>query len=213
MDYTIETLIPREKVEQRIKELACEITKDYEGKEVVVLGLLKGSVVFMSDLIKELDLPLTIDFMNVSSYGDGTTTTGVVRILKDVDQELKDKDVIIVEDIIDTGLTLNYVKDFIKAKGTKSVKVCTLLDKPERRKVEMKGDYVGFEIPDEFVVGYGLDYAQKHRTLLDKPERRKVEMKGDYVGFEIPDEFVVGYGLDYAQKHRNLPYVGIVVRK
>lgn len=165
MDYTIETLIPREKVEQRIKELACEITKDYEGKEVVVLGLLKGSVVFMSDLIKELDLPLTIDFMNVSSYGDGTTTTGVVRILKDVDQELKDKDVIVVEDIIDTGLTLNYVKDFIKAKGTKSVKVCTLLDKPERRKVEMKGDYVGFEIPDEFVVGYGLDYAQKHRNL------------------------------------------------
>uniref|UniRef100_UPI0025E49794 hypoxanthine phosphoribosyltransferase n=1 Tax=uncultured Fusobacterium sp. TaxID=159267 RepID=UPI0025E49794 len=149
----------------RIKEIADQINKDYEGKEVVVLGLLKGSVVFMSDLIKELDLPLTIDFMNVSSYGDGTTTTGVVRILKDVDQELKDKDVIIVEDIIDTGLTLNYVKGFIKAKGTKSVKVCTLLDKPERRKVEMKGDYVGFEIPDEFVVGYGLDYAQKHRNL------------------------------------------------
>lgn len=165
LDYTIKTLIAREKVEERIKELATEITKDYEGKEIVVLGLLKGSVMFMSDLIKELDLPLVIDFMSVSSYGDGTSTTGIVKILKDTDFDLKGRDILIVEDIIDTGLTLKYVREFIESKGTNSVSICTLLDKPSRRKVDIKGDYTGFEIPDEFVVGYGLDFAQKHRNL------------------------------------------------
>lgn len=165
MDYTIETLIPREKVEQRIKELALEITKDYQGKEVVVLGLLKGSVIFMSDLIKELDLPLTIDFMNVSSYGNGTSTTGIVKILKDVDEEVTGKDVLLIEDIVDTGLTLANVKEFMWKKKPNSIKICTLLDKPSRRKADVKAEYVGFEIPDAFVIGYGLDYAEHYRNL------------------------------------------------
>lgn len=164
MDYTIKTLLTREEVEKRIKELAKEIEKDYCGKDLLVIGLLKGSVMFMSDLIKEMDLPVMIDFMSVSSYS-GTTSTGVINILKDTDISVKDRDVLIVEDIIDTGLTLSHVKKLLEDRGTKSLKICTLLDKPSRRTVEMKGDYVGFEIPDEFVVGYGLDYDQHHRNL------------------------------------------------
>lgn len=164
MDYTIKTLLTREEVEKRIKELAKEIEKDYCGKDLLVIGLLKGSIMFMSDLIKEMDLPAMIDFMSVSSYS-GTTSTGVINILKDTDISVKDKDVLIVEDIIDTGLTLSHVKKLLEDRGTKSLKICTLLDKPSRRTVEMKGDYVGFEIPDEFVVGYGLDYDQHHRNL------------------------------------------------
>ena len=164
MDYTIKTLLTRETVENRIKELAKEIEKDYQGKELMVIGLLKGSIVFMTDLIKEIDLPLVIDFMSVSSYS-GTTSTGVIKILKDTDIDVKGKDVLIVEDIIDTSLTLSHVKKLLIDRGTKSLKICTLLDKPARRTVDMKGDYVGFEIPDEFVVGYGLDYDQRHRNL------------------------------------------------
>ena len=157
MDYTIKTLLTREEVEKRIKELAKEIEKDYCGKDLLVIGLLKGSIMFMSDLIKEMDLPVMIDFMSVSSYS-GTTSTGVINVLKDTDISVKDKDVLIVEDIIDTGLTLSHVKKLLEDRGAKSLKICTLLDKPSRRTIEMKGDYVGFEIPDEFVVGYGLDY-------------------------------------------------------
>jgi hypoxanthine phosphoribosyltransferase len=164
VDYTIKTLLTREEVEKRIKELAKEIEKDYCGKDLLVIGLLKGSIMFMSDLIKEMDLPVMIDFMSVSSYS-GTTSTGVINVLKDTDISVKDKDVLIVEDIIDTGLTLSHVKKLLEDRGTKSLKICTLLDKPSRRTVEMKGDYVGFEIPDEFVVGYGLDYDQHHRNL------------------------------------------------
>lgn len=164
MDYTIKTLLTREEVEKRIKELAKEIEKDYCGKDLLVIGLLKGSIMFMSDLIKEMDLPVMIDFMSVSSYS-GTTSTGVINVLKDTDISVKDKDVLIVEDIIDTGLTLSHVKKLLEDRGTKSLKICTLLDKPSRRTVEMKGDYVGFEILDEFVVGYGLDYDQHHRNL------------------------------------------------
>ena len=164
MDYTIKTLLTREEVEKRIKELAKEIEKDYCGKNLLVIGLLKGSIMFMSDLIKEMDLPVMIDFMSVSSYS-GTTSTGVINVLKDTDISVKDKDVLIVEDIIDTGLTLSHVKKLLEDRGAKSLKICTLLDKPSRRTVEMKGDYVGFEIPDEFVVGYGLDYDQHHRNL------------------------------------------------
>ena len=164
MDYTIKTLLTREEVEKRIKKLAKEIEKDYCGKDLLVIGLLKGSIMFMSDLIKEMDLPVMIDFMSVSSYS-GTTSTGVINVLKDTDISVKDKDVLIVEDIIDTGLTLSHVKKLLEDRGTKSLKICTLLDKPSRRTVEMKGDYVGFEIPDEFVVGYGLDYDQHHRNL------------------------------------------------
>lgn len=164
MDYTIKTLLTREEVEKRIKELAKEIEKDYCGKDLLVIGLLKGSIMFMSDLIKEMNLPVMIDFMSVSSYS-GTTSTGVINVLKDTDISVKDKDVLIVEDIIDTGLTLSHVRKLLEDRGTKSLKICTLLDKPSRRTVEMKGDYVGFEIPDEFVVGYGLDYDQHHRNL------------------------------------------------
>ena len=164
MDYTIKTLLTREEAEKRIKELAKEIEKDYCGKDLLVIGLLKGSIMFMSDLIKEMDLPVMIDFMSVSSYS-GTTSTGVINVLKDTDISVKDKDVLIVEDIIDTGLTLSHVKKLWEDRGAKSLKICTLLDKPSRRTVEMKGDYVGFEIPDEFVVGYGLDYDQHHRNL------------------------------------------------
>ena len=165
MEGIVEVLISREKVEERIKELAKEIEKDYAGKELVCVGLLKGSVMFMADLIKSIDLDLRIDFMKVSSYGSGTNSTGVVKILKDVDVDLAGKDVLIVEDIIDTGLTILNVKDFLSQKNPNSVKVCTLLDKPSRRVVEVKGEYVGFEIPDEFVVGYGLDLDEKYRNL------------------------------------------------
>ena len=141
------------------------IEKDYAGKNLVCVGLLKGSVMFMSDLIKSINLDLRIDFMKVSSYGSGTNSTGVVKILKDVDLDLTGKDVLIVEDIIDTGLTIVNVKDFLSKKNPNSVKVCTLLDKPSRRLVEVKGEYVGFEIPDEFVVGYGLDLDEKYRNI------------------------------------------------
>ena len=165
MEGIVEVLISREKVEERIKELAKEIEKDYAGKELVCVGLLKGSVMFMADLIKSIDLDLRIDFMKVSSYGSGTNSTGVVKILKDVDVDLAGKDVLIVEDIIDTGLTILNVKDFLSKKNPNSVRVCTLLDKPSRRVVEVKGEYVGFEIPDEFVVGYGLDLDEKYRNL------------------------------------------------
>ena len=165
MEGIVEVLISREKVEERIKELAKEIEKDYAGKELVCVGLLKGSVMFMADLIKAVDLDLRIDFMKVSSYGSGTNSTGVVKILKYVDVDLAGKDVLIVEDIIDTGLTILNVKDFLSKKNPNSVRVCTLLDKPSRRVVEVKGEYVGFEIPDEFVVGYGLDLDEKYRNL------------------------------------------------
>ena len=165
MEGIVEVLISREKVEERIKELAKEIEKDYAGKNLVCVGLLKGSVMFMSDLIKSVNLDLRIDFMKVSSYGSGTDSTGVVKILKDVDLDLAGKDVLIVEDIIDTGLTIVNVKDFLAKKNPNSIRVCTLLDKPSRRKVEVKGEYVGFEIPDEFVVGYGLDLDEKYRNI------------------------------------------------
>lgn len=165
MEGIVEVLISREKVEERISELAAMIEKDYAGKNLVCVGVLKGSVMFMSDLIKSINLDLRIDFMKVSSYGSGTNSTGVVKILKDVDLDLTGKDVLIVEDIIDTGLTIVNVKDFLSKKNPNSVKVCTLLDKPSRRLVEVKGGYVGFEIPDEFVVGYGLDLDEKYRNI------------------------------------------------
>ena len=167
MKYSIETLIDRKTVENRIKELAKEIEKDYAGEEIICVGLLKGSVIFLSDLIKEIETStVVIDFMNVSSYGNETTSSGDVKILKDTDLDLRGKNVLIVEDIIDTGLTLEYVIDYFKkVKGVKSIKTCTLLSKPERRKVEVHVDYIGFEVPDKFIIGYGLDYAQKHRNL------------------------------------------------
>ena len=166
MNYRIENLIDRKTVENRIKELAKQIEKDYAGEEVYCVGLLKGSVVFLSDLVKEINSPVVIDFMSVSSYGSETVSSGDVKILKDTDLELRGKHVLIVEDIIDTGLTLEHVIKYFKdSKGVKTLKTCTLLSKPERRKVNIDIDYVGFDVPDKFVIGYGLDYDQKYRNL------------------------------------------------
>ena len=166
MNYRIENLIDRKTVENRIKELAKQIEKDYAGEEVYCVGLLKGSVVFLSDLVKEINSPVVIDFMSVSSYGSETVSSGDVKILKDTDLDLRGKHVLIVEDIIDTGLTLEHViKYFKESKGVKTLKTCTLLSKPERRKVNIDIDYVGFDVPDKFVIGYGLDYDQKYRNL------------------------------------------------
>ena len=166
MNYRIENLIDRKTVENRIKELAKQIEKDYAGEEVYCVGLLKGSVVFLSDLVKEINTPVIIDFMSVSSYGSETVSSGDVKILKDTDLDLRGKHVLIVEDIIDTGLTLEHVIRYFKeSKGVKTLKTCTLLSKPERRKVNIDIDYVGFDVPDKFVIGYGLDYDQKYRNL------------------------------------------------
>ena len=166
MKYKIENLIDKELVEKRIKELAREIEKDYAGEEVYCVGLLKGSVIFLSDLVKEINSPVIIDFMSVSSYGSETVSSGDVKILKDTDLDLRGKHVLIVEDIIDTGNTLKKVKEIIETREPKKIKIVTLLDKPERREVDdIEVDYVGFKIPDEFVVGYGIDFAQKYRTL------------------------------------------------
>lgn len=158
-------LIDEERIANRIKEIGIQIAKDYKDKNLVVIGILKGAVLFMADLIKRIDIPLSIDFMAVSSYGKSTRSSGVVRILKDLDEEIEGKDVLIVEDIVDTGLTLKFLAENILSRNPASLKVCCLLDKPSRRKVAVSVDYVGFEIPDEFVVGYGLDYAQKYRNL------------------------------------------------
>lgn len=165
MKDNIEILIPQEKVELRIKEIGKMIETDYKNKNLVCVGLLKGSVIFMAEIVKNIKIDLTIDFMKVSSYGSGKDSTGVVKILKDVDEDLNGKDVLIIEDIIDTGLTVASVKDFLAKKMPKSIKVCSLLDKPSRRKVNIKGEYIGFEIPDDFVVGYGLDLNEKYRNL------------------------------------------------
>ena len=165
MNKNIDILISKEELEVRVLELAKEIERDYQDKDLVCIGLLKGSVIFMSDLIKNIDLELSIDFMKVSSYGSGTSTSGIVKILKDIDHDISGKDVLLIEDIVDSGLTLSNVKEFILKKQPNSVKICTLLDKPERRQVEVYTDYVGFQIPDEFVVGYGLDYAEKFRNI------------------------------------------------
>lgn len=160
-----EVLLTEEEIALRVKELGEEITRDYKGKDLVVVGILKGAVIFMSDLCKNIDLPITIDFMAVSSYGNSTKSTGEVKINKDLDFSVEDKDVLIVEDIIDTGLTLSYLTDNLKKRGANSVKIATLLDKPDRRNIEVKVDYLGFSIPDEFVVGYGLDYSELYRNL------------------------------------------------
>lgn len=161
----LKVLISKDELEAKVKELGQMITRDYKGKDLMVVGVLKGCVLFLSDLIREIDLPLTMDFMVVSSYGSSTKSSGVVRIIKDLEKDIAGKDVLIVEDIVDTGLTLNYLVDYLKSRNANSVKICTLLEKPDRRKVEVDLEYVGFHIPDEFVVGYGLDYAEVYRNL------------------------------------------------
>ena len=162
-----EVLISAEQIEQRIQEMAKQISRDYQGKRPLLVGILKGAFVFLSDLIRYLDIPVEIDFIAVSSYGADTSSSGVVRILKDLEHSIQGKEVLIVEDIVDTGLTLNYLIDNLSSRQPKSLKVITLLDKPDRRKVEMKVDYCGFKIPDRFVIGYGLDYGEDYRQLTD----------------------------------------------
>ncbi|HSH34630.1 hypoxanthine phosphoribosyltransferase [Schnuerera sp.] len=160
-----EILLTEEQIEVKVKELGKQITKDYQGKNLMLVGILKGAVIFMAELAKNIDMPVLMDFMAVSSYGKSSTSTGIVRIIKDLDCSIEDKDILIVEDIIDTGLTLSYLTDNLKKRGAKSVKIVTLLDKPDRRKADVPVDYTGFTIPDEFVVGFGLDYAEKYRNL------------------------------------------------
>ena len=165
MAETIRVLIPEEKVDQRIEELGKKISEDYAGRQIRMICILKGGVFFMCELAKRITVPVSLDFMCVGSYGDGTKSSGVVRIAKDLDESIEDKEVLIVEDIVDSGNTLYYLMDVLRKRNPASIRLCTLLDKPDRRVKDVKADYLGFEIPDEFVVGYGLDYAQKYRNL------------------------------------------------
>ncbi|MCR4740769.1 MAG: hypoxanthine phosphoribosyltransferase [Lachnospiraceae bacterium] len=165
MSETISVLLTEEEVDAKIKEIGEKINRDYEGRSVHFVCVLKGSVFFACELAKRVTVPLSIDFMSVSSYGDDTKSSGVVRIVKDLDESIKDKDVVVIEDIVDSGRTLSYLLKTLESRGPKSLTLCTLLDKPERRVVEVDVRYTGFQIPDEFVVGYGLDYAQKYRNL------------------------------------------------
>ena len=165
MAETIKVMISEEDVDKRIQELGKQISEAYAGKQVHLICVLKGGVFFMCELAKRITVPVSMDFMSVSSYGDGTSSSGVVKIAQDLHEPLEGKDVLVVEDIIDSGRTLYYLLEILKKRNPNSMKLCTLLDKPDRRVRDVKVDYVGFEIPDEFVVGYGLDYAQKYRNL------------------------------------------------
>ena len=170
----LEVLLSEKEIRARGKKLGAQITKDYAGKKPFFLGVLKGSYVFMADLTRCVDLPCTMDFMAVSSYGGGTSSTGAVRITKDLTHDIEGKDVIIVEDILDSGLTLSYLKSYLSNRRPASLRIVTLLDKPSRRKADITPDYCGFTVPDEFVVGYGLDFAESYRNLpyigILKPE-------------------------------------------
>ena len=158
-------LLTEEQLQQKVYELGARISEDYAGKNLLMVGILKGSVVFMADLMRAVTVPAAIEFMAVSSYGSGVKTSGVVKIIKDINIPLEGWDVLIVEDILDSGMTLSYLTKYIKDKGANSIRIVTLLDKPERRKVDVYPDYFGFVVPDNFVVGYGLDYDEKYRNL------------------------------------------------
>ena len=158
-------LITSEEIEARVRELGQQITNDYAGQEILMIGVLRGAVIFMADLARSIKRPMDIDFMAITSYGLSTNSSGVVRIIKDLDEVVEGRHILIIEDIIDSGLTLNYLVDNIKSRKPASVRICTLLSKPDRRKVNVTVDYNGFIIPDHFVVGYGLDYAGKYRNL------------------------------------------------
>jgi hypoxanthine phosphoribosyltransferase len=160
-----EILVQPDELARRVRELGAEISRDYEGREPLLIGVLKGAVFFLSDLMRSLDVSCEVDFMAVASYGSATESSGVVRILKDLDAAIEGRDVLIVEDIVDSGLTLQYLLRNLGARGPASLEVCALLTKPERRRVDLSPRYVGFEIPDRFVVGYGLDYAERFRNL------------------------------------------------
>ncbi|MCH5257101.1 MAG: hypoxanthine phosphoribosyltransferase [Lachnospiraceae bacterium] len=165
MAERVEVLLSEEEVDSRIRKLGEQISKDYAGKNVHLICILKGASFFMCELAKRITVPVSIDFMSLSSYGSDTQSSGEVKIKKDLEESLENKYVIVVEDIVDTGRTLKYLKELLKDRGAADVKLCALLDKPERRVVDIEADYIGFSIPDEFVVGYGLDYAQRYRNL------------------------------------------------
>lgn len=167
INNSFEVLLSAEQIEERVRDMAVQISDDYEGKRPLLIGVLKGAVIFLSDLVRHLRIPVEIDFIAVSSYGADTSSSGVVRILKDLEHSIRGKDVLIVEDIVDTGLTLNYLIDNLGSRQPRTLKVVTLLDKPDRRKVHFEADYRGFVIPDRFVIGYGLDYGEDYRQLPD----------------------------------------------
>ncbi|HHY90402.1 MAG TPA: hypoxanthine phosphoribosyltransferase [Clostridiales bacterium] len=158
-------LFTEEEIAKKVEELGNQITKDYQDKDLVLIGILKGANIFIGDLMRKIRIPITLDFMAVSSYGLSTESSGIVKIIKDLERSIEGKDVLIVEDLIDTGLTLNYIYKNLLSRKPKSLKICTLLDKPDRRKVDIKVDYKGFDVPDEFIIGYGIDYAEKYRNL------------------------------------------------
>ena len=160
-----ETLVGAEDLQRRVGELGAEINRDYAGRDLVMIGVLKGAVLFLADLMRELEIPCEIDFMAVSSYGSATDSSGVVRILKDLDASIAGRDVLLVEDIVDSGLTLHYLLKNLRARDPRTLEVCALLTKPERRRVDLPIRYVGFEIPNRFAIGYGLDHAQRYRNL------------------------------------------------
>jgi hypoxanthine phosphoribosyltransferase len=162
-----EVLVSREQISEMVKRLGRRISEDYAGKELVLAGVLKGGFIFLADLMREISIPVDMDFIAVSSYGESTRSSGVVRIIKDIDLDVVGKHVLIVEDLVDTGLTLRHLKDLFNTRGPKSVKICTAFDKPSRRKVEIEVEYNGIEVPDKFIVGYGLDYAGRYRNLPD----------------------------------------------
>ena len=165
MSETISVLITEEDINKRIAELGAQISRDYAGRSVHLVSVLRGGVFFTCELAKRITVPVSIDFMSVSSYGNDTKSSGIVKVVKDLDDSIVGKDVLVVEDIVDSGRTLRYLLDNLKARGPKSLALCTLLDKPDRRVVDVDVDYTGFQIEDKFVVGYGLDYAQKYRNL------------------------------------------------
>ena len=158
-------LISEDDIKRRVEEMGREISRDYDGKVPILVSILKGGIIFLSDLVRHLTIPHEIDFMSVSSYDNGMETSGVVRILADLNKNIEGDDVLIVEDIVDTGLTLDYIRDILLARHPKTLRICTLLDKKARRRIEVPIDYVGFTIPDTFVIGYGLDYREKYRNL------------------------------------------------
>ena len=165
MKERVEVLLTEREVDERIQAIGEQISKDYAGKQVHLVCVLKGGAFFMCELAKRISVPVSLDFMSVSSFGSDTKSSGVIRIVKDLDESLKDKDVIVVEDIVDSGRTLSYLLKMLQSRGPRSLALCTLLDKPERRVVDVNVNYTGFQIPDEFVVGYGLDYDQRYRNL------------------------------------------------
>ena len=170
----LRVLLSEDEIREKVRELGGKITADYKNSNLMLVTVLKGAGVFLADLMRQIDVPAEIDFMVVSSYGSGVKSSGVVKIVKDLDVPLAGKDILIVEDILDSGLTLSYIKELLESRGPRSIRIATLLDKPSRRKVDLQADYIGFSVPDEFVIGYGLDYDEKYRNLpyigILKPE-------------------------------------------